>query len=320
MRFFKVTLPIMMAFAMAVVAMASTFVAHHYSNNFIKETAYWSKVISGMTMFIGAYSLLRVHFHKIKRRQKGWGYSGLLYLFFAMMVTFGTLNYGVRVNGQARALDTAAAGALESVLRSHGAQAVVQPLALADGTPLADKQGNALFCVFEPAERKRAPIRGLVDGRGKPVAGPAGKPLYVDLASGRVTDVLPIGCLGPLRARTTLKEGEPTNWIYESVQRPASATQYSLLGFFICSAAYRTFRAKTPLAAVLLVSALIVMLGQVPVAAMIWERMPLLSGWLLDIPNMAVKRAILFGICVGSVGTSLRVMFGVERSYMGGGD
>ncbi len=320
MRFFKVTLPIMMAFVMAVVAIVSTFVSHHYSNNFIKETAYWSKVISGMTMFIGAYSLLRVHFHKIKRRQKGWGYSGLLYIFFALMVIFGALNLGVRVEGQARALDTATAGALDTRLQSYGARTVVRPLTLANGAPLADSGGNALFCVFEAAEGRRAPIRRLVDAQGKTVAGPEGKQLYVDLDNGRVTDVLPVGFLGPLKSRTTLKDGEPTNWIYEAVQRPAGATQYSLLGFFICSAAYRTFRAKTPLAAVLLVSALIVMLGQVPVAALIWERMPTISGWLLDIPNMAVKRAILFGICVGAVGTSLRVMFGVERSYMGGGD
>ena len=68
-----------------------------------------------------------------------------------------------------------------------------------------------------------------------------------------------------------------------------------------------------------LVAALIVMLGQVPISALIWDRIPWASGLLLDVPNMAVKRAILFGICVGSVGTSLRVMFGIERSYMGGG-
>lgn len=318
MRFFKVTIPIMMAFVMAVIAIASTFVSHHYSNNFIQETAYWSKVIGGITMFIGAYSLLRVHFHKIKRKQKGWGYSGLLYVFFAMMATFGILNYGVCAKGQAKARTDADAKALVARLQANGTSPVVQPLSLPDGAPLQDGLGNALFCVFEPGDQKAGMIRSLVNAKGKPVPGPRGKPLYVDLAVGRVTEVLPVGFLGPLNPKSTLKGKEPTNWIYESIQRQAGATQYSLLGFFICSAAYRTFRAKTPLAAVLLVSALIVMLGQVPIASMIWDKLPVLSGWLLDIPNMAVKRAILFGICVGSVGTSLRVMFGIERSYMGG--
>lgn len=237
MRFFKVTLPLMLAFVMAVVAMASQFIPHYLSRTFINETTVWFRVIGAITMFIGAYSLLRVHFNKIKRQQKGWGYSVVLYVFFATVLTVGLLNIG----------------------------------------PVRDEKGN--------------PVKD---------------------ASGREV----IGAAGPLQSQTKW-EHDPGKWLYNSIQRPASSTQYSLLGFFICSAAFRTFRAKTPEAAVLLVASLVVMLGQVPLAALIWDKIPVASQWLLDVPNMAVKRAIMFGICVGSVGTSLRVMFGIERSYMG---
>jgi hypothetical protein len=318
MRFFKVTLPISIAFVMAVVAIASTFVAHHVTDNFIRETAYWSKVISGVTMFIGAFSLLRVHYHKIKRKQKGWGYSGLLFAFFVLMAVCGVLNFGSLVSGKARAYTGDEAAAYAARIEAHGGKPVLQALTAADGRPLEDSAGNALFCVVDPEELKEGSSRSLVDSRGKPMRNPDGGGLYVDLKDGKTTGVMPTGFLGPLKPRTTLKEKDPAQWIYKAIQWPAGATQYSLLGFFICSAAYRTFRAKTPLAAVLLVAALIVMLGQVPISALIWDKIPLISGWLLDIPNMAVKRAILFGICVGSVGTSLRVMFGIERSYMGG--
>ncbi|MGQ9661852.1 MAG: hypothetical protein ACUVWX_05865 [Kiritimatiellia bacterium] len=318
MKFFRVTLPISLAFMMAVVAIASIFIAHHWSNNFIRETAYWSKVISGITMFIGAFNLLRVHYNKIKRQQKGWGYSVLLFTFFALMLTFGILNRGPLVKGQIKAYPEAEAQALAARIESRGGKLVVMPLLTKDGQPLQDQNGNALFCLFDPPEARDRMLRSLLTDKGKPLSGANGKQLYADLRTGRVTDQMPIGFLGPLEPRTRLKEKDLTTWLYEAVQRPASATQYSLLGFFICSAAYRTFRAKTPLAAVLLVSALIVMLGQVPISALLWDKIPVLSGWLLDIPNMAVKRAILFGICVGSVGTSLRVMFGIERSYMGG--
>ena len=318
MHFFKVRIPIAIAFTMAVVAMTSMFVSHHYSNTFIKETAYWSKAISGVTMFIGAFSLLRVHFNKVKRKVKGWGYSIVLYLFFAMMLTFGLLNFGSKVVGQSRGFTENDANALATRLQERGVSPTVRPVQLENGEALTDEHGQAMFVVVDPAESNKAHYRALVSATGKTMVGAQGLPLYIDLRDGKVTETLPVGCLGPLKPRTTLKDRDPTNWLYQSVQRPASATQYSLLGFFICSAAYRTFRAKTPLAAVLLVSALIVMLGQVPIAALIWDKIPILSGWLLDIPNMAVKRAILFGICVGSVGTSLRVMFGVERSYMGG--
>jgi hypothetical protein len=300
MRFFKMTLPITLAFVMAVMAITSNFIAHHYSNNFRQETTVWSRVMGGVTMFIGAYSLLRVHYGRIKRRQKGFAYSVILYLFFGLVVLFGALNFSI----------LPVAGVTAQANPANGL-ALVQ----ADGRPLADPDGKPLFVSRDEAaqgDRRRA----LTNGQGAALKSPGGKPLFVDLKTGAVTDEPPKGVRGPFKPKTTLAEG--ARWIYTAIQWPAGATQYSLLGFFICSAAYRTFRAKTVEAAVLLVAALIVMLGQVPIAALIWKQIPVASGWLIDVPNMAVKRAIMFGICVGSVGTSLRVMFGIERSYMGG--
>ena len=69
------------------------------------------------------------------------------------------------------------------------------------------------------------------------------------------------------------------------------ATMFSILAFFIASAAYRTFRARTPEAAILLCfSAIIVMIGRVPIGAAISDVFPLLSGWLMDVPNLAANR------------------------------
>ncbi|NKB66582.1 MAG: hypothetical protein GKR89_05940 [Candidatus Latescibacteria bacterium] len=109
-------------------------------------------------------------------------------------------------------------------------------------------------------------------------------------------------------------------WIFSYVYVACAATMFSLLAFFIASAAFRTFRARSPEAAILLVSAVIVMLGQVPIGAYIGDYIPQAKEWLMRVPNMAAKRGILLGVSLGAIATSLRIIFGIERSYLGGGE
>ena len=62
------------------------------------------------------------------------------------------------------------------------------------------------------------------------------------------------------------------------------------------------------------------MLGRVPIGAAISETIPSLAEWLMEVPNLAAKRGILLGVSLGAIATSLRIIFGIERSYVGGGD
>ncbi|MEE2754505.1 MAG: hypothetical protein VX910_11025 [Candidatus Latescibacterota bacterium] len=106
-------------------------------------------------------------------------------------------------------------------------------------------------------------------------------------------------------------------WLYNNIQVPAGATMFSLLAFFIASAAYRTFRARSPEAAILLVAAICVMLGRVPIGAAINPYLPELSQWLMETPNMAARRGIMIGVSLGAITTGLRIIFGIERSWLG---
>lgn len=97
---------------------------------------------------------------------------------------------------------------------------------------------------------------------------------------------------------------------------PIQATMFSLLAFFIASAAFRAFRARSLLASVLLLAAFVIMVRFMPMGPLS-EPLSDLASWILKVPNLAAKRAIIIGIGLGIVATSLKVLLGIERSYLG---
>ena len=108
-------------------------------------------------------------------------------------------------------------------------------------------------------------------------------------------------------------------WVYNYMMVPLQGTMFAILAFFIASAAYRSFRARSREAAVLLVAAVIVMMGRVPLGEYLVPVSGDVSSWILNVLNSSVRRAILIGVSLGAVALSFKIIFGVERSYLGGG-
>lgn len=106
------------------------------------------------------------------------------------------------------------------------------------------------------------------------------------------------------------------DWIFNNMYIPLQATMFSMLAFYVASAAFRAFKARTPEATLLLVAAGVVMLGRVPIGEFLGLNE--VTDWIMAYPNTAGQRAIMIGIALGIVSTSLRVILGIERSYMGG--
>jgi hypothetical protein len=242
MQLFRSHLPIAVAFLMGVAMFFQFFIPSTASATFLEWVTQWVRIIAGFAILLGIYSLLNYHYHKIRRKVPGWGFSVVVWVGFFAMALSGFIWH----------------------IQNPSPESGI----LADGTPY-QYQYNVPFM-----------------------------------------------------------------WMYNYLFVPMQATMFSILAFYIASAAYRAFRARTPEATVLLLTAIIVMLGRVPLGAMMIPIMPFhgenphqtlqllpwVTGWILNNPSMAAQRGIMIGIGLGMIATSLRIIFGIERAYMGGGD
>ncbi|NLI98573.1 hypothetical protein GX441_07945 [bacterium] len=151
-------------------------------------------------------------------------------------------------------------------------------------------------------------------------------------------------------------------WVYNWIIVPLQGTMFSLLAFFIASAAYRAFRARTFDATLLLIAAILVMIGRLsigilpsavmlavliaaagvyrivirkPVAGVILSALglgfgvavlvfakdyvrlaPQIQEWIMSVPQTAAQRGIFIGLVLGGIAMSIRLILGIERTYI----
>jgi hypothetical protein len=127
------------------------------------------------------------------------------------------------------------------------------------------------------------------------------------------------------------QKGSPFGWIYEYAFKPLTATMFAMLAFYIASAAFRAFRAKNIEAILLLGTAFIILLGQTYAGYWLTNWIPVdgpfnalrleeLKDYIMEVFATAGNRAIIIGIALGIAATSLKILMGLDRSYLGGGD
>jgi hypothetical protein len=124
-------------------------------------------------------------------------------------------------------------------------------------------------------------------------------------------------------------QSTPFWWLYEYVFKPLQATTFAMLAFYVASAAFRAFRAKNVEAILLLGTAFIILLGRTFAGVILTAWLPdwlgglkleNLTVYIMQVFNTAGNRAIMIGIALGIASTSLKVLLGVDRSYLGSGE
>jgi di/tricarboxylate transporter len=115
-------------------------------------------------------------------------------------------------------------------------------------------------------------------------------------------------------------------WLFWYAYNPLQAAMFAMLAFYVASAAFRAFRAKNTEATLLLATAVIVLLGQTYAGTWLTSAVPDdypaltfpgVKTIILGVFNTAGQRAIMIGIALGVAATSLKVLLGMDRSYLG---
>lgn len=106
--------------------------------------------------------------------------------------------------------------------------------------------------------------------------------------------------------------GNSNTFLIEGLFNSLGAAMFSLLSVYIAAAAYRAFRIRTFESALMMLSAVIVILGQTSFGVYVWSGMPDLRQWLLEVPNAAAFRAIKVGSSVAALVMAFRMWLSIE--------
>lgn len=109
-------------------------------------------------------------------------------------------------------------------------------------------------------------------------------------------------------------------YVWKNIYQPAASTMYSFTLFYMTSACWRAFRIRNWQAGVMMVTGVVVLLGQVGIGSAISPVIPQISNWIVGNPSAGAIRAITIGGSLGMIMMSMRVILGLERTYMAGGN
>ncbi len=288
MLFIKRTVPLIITFVTGIIMIIAFFSGPALPTIKSLEEVFpkWIQIIMSFTMVLGAFSLLRINLHKISRKADGWGYSLVLIIGFVTMATLGFLS---------------------------------------GSWPMFEKEvivGQKYYLLSENSQSSKPVTVSKVEK---------------DAEGNVLVEVTPEGSTTPERAPSDRLKGGFMNMVnslqqilFVGVFKNGQATMFSLLAFFVASASFRAFRVKSKEAGLLMGAAFIVMLGNVPIGNLVSKYLAyipfigqyldiaLIKEWIMAYPSSAAQSAILIGAMLGVISASMKIIFGVERSHLGG--
>ena len=297
-------------------------------------------ILAGIAFVLGGGNLLRTHGEKVFKQREGWGYSGITVITFLLTLTFGLAKVGVTPRPGFTATLSGSGSEIGFVtLNIAGAkkftlEAAVSGVA-AESTHVISIAGRNLGEI-KANRHGRGDLKieySLPKGDGAPQADQTAPAAYLTkLKSGDTVRIGTVvqGQLKPFgRIMGELLDNGAGFWfLFEYGFKPLQATTFAMLAFYVASAAFRAFRAKNVESVLLLGTAFVILTGRTYLGTVLtgwlpetgfWSffHVPNFSQWIMNVFNTAGNRAIMIGIALGIASTSLKVLLGIDRSYLG---
>lgn len=117
------------------------------------------------------------------------------------------------------------------------------------------------------------------------------------------------------------------SFLFKSIIQPMGTAVFSMIAFYMVSAAYRSFRVRSLESILLMASACIVMIGQMPLGELqasvlpdstYYLGLPWLSQKLLTVINACAYRGVLIGLTIGGISIAIRIWLGLDNSVYSG--
>lgn len=315
MNLLKKQLPLFFGMVAGILVLAEFYVPQHWLDVTREELLNWAQILASGAFVLGGLNLVQVNVPKIKRREEDWPYKVLLLVAAALTFLVG-MPWHLLVDsppGQVTVM-TSPGHSGSAVMRGP---AVVRVESERAGAMVQLDGGKAFPVSSEPSSPGWSEFQVKPGNHTVKVFMPDPVTGYAPLTQ---TFLVGGGQTAVAHARLPMRwgiDGRFRTWTFNYIFTPCNATMFSLLAFFIASAAFRAFRARNTEAALLLGAAIIVLLGRAPIGGLISERLPAITNWIIDIPNNAGRRAIMMGAALGGIVTGLRVILGLERSHLG---
>ncbi len=106
-------------------------------------------------------------------------------------------------------------------------------------------------------------------------------------------------------------------WFQYAILLPTGSVIYSILTFYMASAAARAFRARSINAGLLLLAGILVLVGQAPASDVYFPLFGRVRLYLTDTFAMAAGRMFLMGVTIGAIVLAVRIIAGRESQAIG---